>query len=87
MKVTGKNSEIKKKLELNTSLMLLHVSTVPEAIQKSMFDKIRNDYDLMQNLEIENLLDKDKILKGTQFITADYNKNNMPPSKGAIGLF
>jgi hypothetical protein len=87
MKVTGKNAEIKKKLELNTNLMLLHVATVPEAIQKSMFDKIRNDYELMQNLEIENLLDKDKILKGTNFVTADYNKNTMPPSKGAIGLF
>lgn len=88
MKVTGKNSDIKKKLELNTNLMLLHVATVPEAIQKSMFDKIKTDYDLMQNLEIENLLDKDKILKGTEFVTANFKNNNtMPPSKGAIGLF
>jgi len=86
MKVTGKNSEIKAKLELNTSLMLLHVATIPDAIQKSMFDKIRNDYELMQDLEIENLLDKDKILKGTGYISSNYG-NKMPPSKGAIGLF
>jgi 5'-3' exonuclease len=86
MKVTGKKDEIKKKLELNTNLILLHVSTIPEAIQKTMFDKIKNDYEMITDLEITNLIDKDRILKGTKYLTVA-GKNNDAPSKGAIGLF
>ena len=48
--------------------------------------KIKNDYELIQDLELDNLLDKDKILKGTSYINPNH-KNNDLPSKGAIGLF
>lgn len=86
MKVKGRTKEIKQNLELNTQLILLHVSTIPDAIQKSMFDRIKSDCDNGIELAIENLLDKDKMLKGTKFIDPSYSKNNRnEPPKGAIG--
>lgn len=86
MKITGKNADIMSKLELNTNLILLHVSTIPDVIQKSMFDKIKEDYELDMLLEIDILSDKDKILKDTAYIS-DNRTNNLPKSRGAIGLF
>lgn len=88
MKVTGKNSEIKTNLEQNTKLILLHVSTIPDAIQKSMFDSIKELTSTYQKMDFSELIDKDKFLDGTKYITEGYNKeNNTPPSGGVGGLF
>jgi len=86
MKVTGRTKEIKRNLELNINLILLHVSTIPDAIQKSIFDSIKTLMDGERELIIDNLVDKDRILKDTPYISTDFKKTDGPP-KGAIGLF
>lgn len=88
MKVTGKLSEIKAKLEENTSLMLLHVSTIPDAIQKSMFEEINSSLELESVLQINNIDDKDKILANTKYLKNNkIGNNSKPPSGGVGGLF
>jgi 5'-3' exonuclease len=85
MKVTGKLTEIREKLELNTKLMLLHVSTIPEAIQTSMFNQIKTDLENPLELQITGLLHKDKILEGTKFIQDNKIGNSSEPPKGGVG--
>lgn len=88
MKVVGKLDEIKSKLEENTGLMLLHTSTIPDAIQSSMFDRIKIDYENVQELQMAELIDKDNILKGTKYIKDNkIDDNAKPPSGGVGGLF
>lgn len=81
MKVVGKNDEILKNLELNTQLVLLHVNTIPEAIQKNMFEQIKDDTISESAIEFSNLMDKDKFLKDTKYIKQ--NTNDLP--KGGVG--
>lgn len=86
MKITGKNDEIKKNLENNTKLILLHVSTIPEAIQRSMFDSIKELTANYQKMEYSDLTDKDKFLYGTKYIDPEYNnKGESGPPKGGVG--
>jgi len=89
MKVTGKLDEIKKNLETNTKLILLHVATIPDAIQKSMFDFIQEKTSVYSPVSISELSNKDKFLVGTKYIDPDYNKkeNAELPKGGVGGLF
>ena len=89
MKVVGRTKEIKKNLELNIQLILLHISTIPDVIQKSIFDSIKILLTNESEVQLSILTDKDKILKGTIYINENYKKNNSndKPPIGAIGLF
>jgi len=85
MKVTGRLKEIQEKLELNTRLMLLHVSTIPEAIQTSMFGQIKIDLESPQELQVNELIHKDKILVGTKHLQDNKIGNTSEPPKGGVG--
>ena len=68
--------------------MLLHVSTIPEAIQTSMFNQIKLDLETPQELQVNELIHKDKILDGTKYIQDNKISNaSKPPSGGVGGLF
>jgi 5'-3' exonuclease len=89
MKISGKTDEIKEKLELNTKLILLHVATIPDAIQKSMFDSINEKVQYYRPVLISEISNKDKFLDGTKYIDPSYNKKevNDIPTGGVGGLF
>ena len=81
MKLTSAD-ELLPNLELNTNLILLHSSTIPEALQTIMFNHI--DEFLVENkLDIKNLLSKESILQGTGYI----NDSNKQISKPGTSLF
>ena len=85
MAVTGRLAEIKSKLELNTRLMLLHVSTIPEPIQASMFEQIKLDMENPQVMNILNLINKDKILEDTKYLQSTKIGNSSEPPMGGVG--
>jgi len=85
MKVVGKNDEILSNLEMNTTLVLLHVNTIPDAIQKSMFEQISSDTISESPLQIITLSDRDKLLNNTKYLDPNYNK--ALPKGGVGGLF
>lgn len=73
MKLTV-NENLLSNLELNTNLILLHSSTIPETLQIIMFNHIE---DLLTDntLDIKNLLSKDSILHGTSYLDLNFKKN------------
>jgi hypothetical protein len=89
MKLTGKTDEIKENIELNTRLILLHVATIPDAIQKSMFDSINEKLQYYRPVLISEITNKDKFLDGTKYIDPNYNKKESGdlPIGGVGGLF
>jgi 5'-3' exonuclease len=81
MKLTSAD-ELLPNLELNTNLILLHSSTIPEALQTIMFNHI--DAFIVENkLDLKNLLSKESILQGTGYI----NDSNKQISKPGTSLF
>jgi hypothetical protein len=62
-------------LELNTNLILLHSSTIPEALQIIMFNHIE-DIIKENNLDIRNLLSKESILNNTGYINSEAGKQS-----------
>jgi 5'-3' exonuclease len=69
-------------LELNTNLILLHASTIPETLQSILFKEI-DELSINTNLKITNLLSKEGILNGTKYLGQDYKK----PEDNKKGLF
>jgi len=59
---------IKSSLNNNISLMLLHNRIIPEAIQKAIFKEIDAEWEGAVE-HFSRLLDKDKILEGTHWLT------------------
>lgn len=58
---------IQANLNSNISLMLLHTKTIPDAIQNAIYETIDREWEgAVDNMDI--LLDKDKILKGTHWL-------------------
>lgn len=81
MKVTDHLS-LMPALELNTNLILLHTSTIPETLQTMMFDNIEQDI-TQKNLNMISLLSKEQILNGTKYISSEYKK----PERSSNNLF
>lgn len=73
----SKIEDIKENLTTNTNLALLHVSTIPDAIQKSMFDQIKIDLKTNLGIKYNQITSKDKILNNTKFIESDFNPNKL----------
>lgn len=58
---------IKISIQNNISLMLLHVKTIPDPIQKAIYESIEKDWEgALDN--IDNVMDMEKILKGTAWL-------------------
>jgi len=58
---------IQANLNSNISLMLLHTKTIPDAIQSAIYETIDREWEgAVDNIEV--LLDKDKILEGTDWL-------------------
>lgn len=58
---------IQANLNSNISLMLLHTKTIPDAIQNAIYETIDREWEgAVDNIEV--LLDKDKILEGTEWL-------------------
>lgn len=76
MNVKIPDSELIEKLEKNINLMLLHVETIPDAIQQSMFNVIKNDYNIKIN-NFDSLSSNKYILENTKYsIKQPLNKTN-----------
>lgn len=61
---------IKVNLSSNIALMLLHTKIIPDSIQKAIYEKIDADWEGAID-DINSILDKDIILKGTGWIKSD----------------
>ena len=70
-------------LELNTNLILLHSSTIPETLQTIMYNHI-DDLLVDNKLEIKNLLSKEGILHKTKYLDPNFKSG---PSAPSISLF
>ena len=58
---------IQANLNSNIALMLLHTKTIPDAIQNAIYEAIDREWEgAVDNIEV--LLDKDKILEGTDWL-------------------
>ena len=61
---------IKIAIQSNINLMLLHVKTIPDPIQKAIYAAIENDWEgALDN--IDNVMDMEKILKDTAWLNKD----------------
>lgn len=64
---TGNVALIKSSLTNNIALMLLHTKTIPDPIQRAIYGAIEKDWEgAIDN--IENVVDMDKILEGTDWL-------------------
>ena len=81
MDVNTNDDIILKNLERNTNLILLHVQTIPEAIQKSMFDIIKEDYN-RKNCNFTKITSNRNILADTPYEMIDNVKNDFKNIKG-----
>jgi len=61
---------IKVNLSSNISLMLLHNNIIPDSIQKAIYEKIDVDWEGAID-DINSILDKDIILKGTKWLKSE----------------
>jgi len=61
---------IKVNLSSNISLMLLHTKIIPDSIQKAIYEKIDVDWEGAID-DINSILDKDIILKGTKWLKSE----------------
>lgn len=68
---------IKVNLSSNISLMLLHNNIIPDSIQKAIYEKIDVDWEGAID-DINSILDKDIILKGTKWLKSDAPKGFDP---------
>lgn len=64
----GNQNLIKSSLSNNIALMLLHTKTIPDPIQKAIYGAIERDWEgALDN--IESVVDMEKILEGTNWLT------------------
>lgn len=68
---------IKVNLSSNISLMLLHNNIIPDSIQKAIYEKIDVDWEGAID-DINSILDKDIILKGTKWLKSEAPKGFDP---------
>jgi 5'-3' exonuclease len=83
---------IKVNLSSNIALMLLHTKIIPDSIQKAIYEKIDADWEGAID-DINSILDKDIILKGTGWIKSDapsgfdpFENMDVPDEKPKIKL-
>ncbi|MDC0008844.1 hypothetical protein OAE73_00625, partial [bacterium] len=58
---------VKSALSNNIALMLLHIKTIPDSIQKAIYDAIDRDWEgALEN--VEQFMDMEKILEGTDWL-------------------
>jgi 5'-3' exonuclease len=70
-------TELLPALELNTNLILLHSSTIPETLQTIMFNHIDAILSEDTRTDIRNLLSKESILHGSVYVDSA-KSNNLP---------
>jgi hypothetical protein len=69
---------IQANLNSNISLMLLHTKTIPDAIQSAIYETIDREWEgAVDNIEV--LLDKDKILEGTDWLKGSSTPASVDP--------
>lgn len=76
--IVGKSTkdEIRVAFNQNLDLMLLHFNTIPEAIQKGIYQEIDNDFNM--STQLINLTQMEKILEGSGWNTAKAKGNSAP---------
>lgn len=73
MNIDISSSDILEKLERNINLILLHVESIPEEIQKSIFDLIKEHYRIKIN-DFEILTSSKLILENTEYRIEDIER-------------
>lgn len=73
MSVNTRDSEILENLEKNINLILLHVETIPDAIQQTMFDVIKEHHKIRVN-NFDILSSNKYILENTAYQLTDTNR-------------
>lgn len=64
----GNLTLIKAALSNNIALMLLHIKTIPDSIQRAIYDAIERDWEGALE-HVDQLMDMEKILEGTNWLT------------------
>ena len=64
----GNLTLIKASLSNNIALMLLHIKTIPDSIQRAIYDAIERDWEGALE-HVDQLMDMEKILEGTKWLT------------------
>ena len=69
-RVIGKESVeyITQRIFNNMSLMMLHTSIIPDALQEQIYKEVEKEYTLLNNMDISKLTNKDKILENTKWL-------------------
>ena len=69
-RVIGKSKPhiIRSKIFENMTLMMLHVNVIPEAIQDQIYKGVEKEFKLLDNVDLSKLVNKDKILEGTDWL-------------------
>jgi 5'-3' exonuclease len=82
--VVGKSTkeEIRVAFNRNLDLMLLHYNTIPEAIQKCIYNEIEKDFNV--STQLINLSQMEKILEGTDWNSAKTKGNIVPKAYDAF---
>jgi 5'-3' exonuclease len=86
MNVNYSDDHIMANLERNIDLILLHVVTIPDAIQKSMFDVIKEDHKFRLN-SFANITSNKLILEDTEYAITNKPRSIAGPPKNIKGLF
>jgi 5'-3' exonuclease len=84
MKLTS-HEDLMSNLELNTNLILLHSSTIPETLQTIMFNHIDALLADEERIDVRNLLSKESILHGSIYI--DGNTTSVKKTNTSTNLF
>ena len=50
------------------TLMMLHVNVIPEPIQDQIYKGVEKEFKLLDNIDLSKLINKDKILEGTDWL-------------------
>ena len=69
-RVIGKSKKniIRNKIFENMTLMMLHVNVIPEPIQDQIYKGVEKEFKLLDNIDLSKLINKDKILEGTDWL-------------------
>ena len=69
-RVVGKSNKelIKARLFQNMTLMMLHVNVIPDPIQSQIYKHVEKEIKLLDNIDISKLVNKEKILEGTDWL-------------------
>ena len=69
-RVVGKSKKniIRNKIFENMTLMMLHVNVIPEPIQDQIYKGVEKEFKLLDNIDLSKLINKDKILEGTDWL-------------------